>query len=140
VNRSFKNKDIMSVNMNIVLDITSVFRLEDTPLTEPAVPIDPSTVSTGANVVERTRIIYADAAGELTVGLWESSPGAWHIETVEEEYIRLLYGEIRLSDSKGGSRHFGPGDSFFVPERFRGVWESIGEVRKIFVSLKRKRS
>jgi uncharacterized cupin superfamily protein len=139
VNRSFKNKEIMSVNTNVVLDITSVLRLEDTPLTEPAVPIDPSTVPTGANIFERTRILYADVTGEMTVGLWESSPGAWRIETVEEEYVRLLHGEIRLSDSKGGSRHFKPGDSFFVPERFRGVWESIGEVRKIFVSLKRKR-
>jgi uncharacterized cupin superfamily protein len=111
--------------MNVVRDITSVLRFEDTPLTEPAIWIDPSVVLSGANVVERTRILYADAAGEMTVGLWESSPGAWRIETNEEEYVRLLHGEIRISDGTGAGRHFKPGDSFFVPEHFRGVWESI---------------
>jgi uncharacterized cupin superfamily protein len=126
------------VNMNVVRDITSVLRLEDTPLTEPAISIDPSVVLSGTNVVERTRILYADAAGEMTVGLWESSPGAWRIDTNEEEYVRLLHGEICISDGTGAGSHFKPGDSFFVPEHFRGVWESIGEVRKIFVSLKRK--
>jgi hypothetical protein len=116
-----------------------VFRFEDTPLTEPAISIDASVVLSGANVIERTRILYADAAGEMTVGLWESSPGAWRIETNEDEYVRLLHGEIRIYDGTGAGRHFKPGDSFFVPEHFRGVWESVGEVRKIFVSLKRKR-
>jgi hypothetical protein len=121
------------------LDIRSVLALTDEKLPEESIPIDPATVVSGSNAVERTRVLHADATGELTVGLWESSPGAWRIHTIEDEYVRLLHGQIRITDKKGGTRLFKPGDSFFVPENFAGLWESIGEVRKIFVSLKRKR-
>jgi uncharacterized cupin superfamily protein len=119
-------------------DITSVFGFSDEPLTEPKSAINPETVVFGADVWEKTRVLYTDAAGELTAGIWESAPGAWKIETLESEYVRLLRGEIRLTDEKGASRHFIPGDSFFVPVGFKGIWENVGLVRKVFVSLRRK--
>src|SRR5262249_21613988 len=100
--------------------------------------INPETVVSGADVWEKTRVLHTDVAGELTAGLWESAPGAWKIETPESEYVRLLHGEIRVTDEKGASRHFFPGDSFFVPVGFKCIWENIGLVRKVFVSLKRK--
>ena len=121
-----------------VSDITSVFGFVDEALTEPKSIIDPATVVSGSDVWEKTRVLYTDAAGELTAGLWESGPGAWKIDTLESEYVRLLQGEIRVTDEKGESRHFVPGDSFFVAVGFKGIWESIGPVRKVFVSLKRK--
>jgi len=121
-----------------VSDITSVFGFVDEALTEPKSIIDPAAVVFGSDVWEKTRVLYTDAAGELTAGLWESAPGAWKINTPESEYVRLLHGEIRLTDEKGASRHFVPGDSFFVPVGFKGIWENVGLVRKVFVSLKRK--
>lgn len=120
------------------LDIAAVFGFRDAPVAKPATPIDADTVISGSPW-EKTDVLYADARGELTVGIWESSAGAWRITTEEDEYVRLLQGSIRIVDETGNERLFGPGDSFFVPERFRGTWENVGDVRKIFVSLKRQR-
>lgn len=119
--------------------IDDVKAFANEPLTEPRSLIDAKIVTKGRDAWEKTRILYADATGELTAGLWESSPGAWSLHTIEDEYVRLLEGEIKLTDAKGATRTFKPGDSFFVPERFSGEWENIGTVRKVFVSMKRKR-
>lgn len=120
--------------------IAEVVFFANEPLSEAPSPIDPSIVTKGKDVWEKTRVLYADATGELTVGLWESSPGAWRLMTIEDEYVRLLEGQIKLTDEKGATRTFKPGDSFFVPEHFGGEWENIGTVRKIFMSMKRKRA
>ncbi len=121
------------------LDIASVLGFADQPLSQPKSSIDPMLVVRGADLWEKTNVLYADPLGELTVGIWESCDGAWRIETIEDEYVRLLRGRITITDTAGDARRFNPGDSFFVPEKFKGTWENVGEVRKIFVSLKRKR-
>jgi uncharacterized cupin superfamily protein len=126
------------MNMQGPLDISSVFSFRDEPLDQPERPIDPSVVISGTPW-EKTGVLYVDARGEFTVGVWESSPGAWRVITEEDEYVRVLRGQIRIADEAGNTKTYGPNESFFVPERFHGTWENIGEVRKIFVSLKRKR-
>lgn len=123
-----------------LVGVAGVVGFVNAPLTEPMTTIDPSAVTKGSGVWEKTRVLYADKTGELTVGVWESSSGAWNVLTTEDEYVRVLEGQIRLTDKAGETKTFGVGDSFFVPENFDGEWENIGTVRKIFMSLKRKRS
>ncbi|HXV26063.1 MAG TPA: cupin domain-containing protein [Alphaproteobacteria bacterium] len=119
-------------------NIDDIVHFENAPLAEPSVPIDPNSILRGNKVTERTKVQYTDKRAELTVGVWESDSGAWAILTQEDEFVWVMEGEIRITDDRGRSRTYGPGDSFFVPERFKGTWESLSPVRKIFVSLKRK--
>lgn len=118
--------------------VDDLVHFENAPLTVESTPIDPATIVKGEALTERTHVLYADDQNELTVGVWESDAGAWFIETAEDEYIRVLDGEIRLTDENGQSRDYGPGDSFFVPRKFKGTWESCSPVRKIFISLLRR--
>ncbi len=119
-------------------NVDDLVHFENAPLTESSVPIDPGSIVKGSNVTERTKVQYADKQRELIVGVWESDQGAWTILTEEDEFVWVMEGQIRITDDHGGSRTYGPGDSFLVPERFKGTWESLSPVRKIFVSLKRK--
>lgn len=121
-----------------LLGIEAVFGFRNEPIEQPAVPIDASVIISGSPW-QKTDVLYADESNEFQVGIWESSEGAWHVLAEEDEYIRVLQGRVRVTDIHGGEKLFDPNDSFFLPRNFKGTWENIGEVRKIFVSLRRKK-
>jgi uncharacterized cupin superfamily protein len=52
----------------------------------------------------------------------------------EPELCVILEGRVRLADASG-SAEFGPGDAFVIASGFRGTWESIGRVTKIYAIL-----
>lgn len=77
---------------------------------------------------------YADSTGQFYAGVWQGEQGAWRVryEAHEEEFCILLEGQVRLTDSSGVAREFGPGASFVVPGGFTGVWENLTRVRKAY--------
>ena len=118
-------------------NIDDIIEFPDCPLTVQSTPINASATVGNATMTERTDVRFRDKMGELAAGIWESDAGSWQIMTDEDEYIRILRGEIRLTDEDGNTRHFKAGDSFLVPVNFKGTWESVVPVRKIFVSMRR---
>lgn len=117
--------------------VADIVTFHDRPLAGPAAPIDPAKVLTGSPA-EKVEVLYADPREEFLVGLWECTAGSWRCRFDEEEYVRLISGEVRLTDQAGGTVLFRPGDSFHVPSGFVGTWENVSDVRKIFVALLRK--
>jgi hypothetical protein len=117
--------------------VADIVTFHDRPLDGAATPIDPAKVLTGTPA-EKVEVLYADPREEFLVGLWECTAGSWRCRFDEEEYVRLIAGEVRLTDQDGGSRLFRPGESFHVPSGFAGTWENVTDVRKIFVALVRK--
>jgi uncharacterized cupin superfamily protein len=117
--------------------VADIVTFHERPLPGPATPIDPAKVLTGAPA-EKVEVLYADPTEEFLVGLWECTAGSWRCRFDEEEYVRLIAGEVRLTDLAGGTVLFRPGDSFHVPSGFSGTWENVSDVRKIFVALVRK--
>lgn len=123
--------------MSIAKNVRDIATFSNKPLTQSSETIDPTSVVSSGPITERTDVLHTDASGKQTAGVWESDPGIWTIDTQEDEFIHLMEGGIRLVDEEGAEVTYGPGDSFLVPFGFKGTWESIGHVRKIFVALVR---
>jgi uncharacterized cupin superfamily protein len=75
---------------------------------------------------------YADPTEQFFAGIWASEVGAMKVSYTEEEMCVLLEGRIRLTDSNGSVREFGPGCAFVIPSGFEGVWETLEPVKKIY--------
>lgn len=75
---------------------------------------------------------YQDPSGQFFTGIWASSAGSFEVNYTEEELCVLLEGRVRLTDSSGRAREFGPGGAFVVPAGFTGVWENLEPVKKIY--------
>ena len=76
---------------------------------------------------------FESADGQLVAGTWTSTPGRWHAFTGREEFCTLLSGRVRLIPEEGEAQEFGAGDSFLIPEGFRGDWEVLETAVKHFV-------
>jgi uncharacterized protein len=78
---------------------------------------------------------FSDPSGRLHCGHWQGEPGRMRVSYAETELCVILVGRVRLTDEQGASAEFGPGDAFVVAGGFRGTWESIGRVTKIYAVL-----
>jgi uncharacterized protein len=78
---------------------------------------------------------FSDPSGRFDVGFWQGEPGRLRVVYTECELCVLVVGRVRLIDERGASAEFGPGDAFVIASGFRGTWESIGRVTKIYAVL-----
>ncbi|WP_339764476.1 cupin domain-containing protein [uncultured Hoeflea sp.] len=69
-------------------------------------------------------------------GIWEAEPHLERVDCDYDELCHLLEGSVRLTDATGHSQIFEPGDSFIVAAGFKGTWETLSHVRKVFFILK----
>lgn len=76
---------------------------------------------------------YTGGAGKFFSGVWSSTEGHWLLDYTEEEVCTILEGRVRLTGEDGVPHEFGPGDSFVIPAGFKGSWETLEPVRKIYV-------
>ncbi len=76
-------------------------------------------VHTTLNIEDRG----SEDRGSLFAGLWQSTPGAWHVDYAEWEYIRILQGHSVLIDDSGQETHLRAGDSWIIRPGFKGVWD-----------------
>ena len=78
---------------------------------------------------------FSDASGRFHAGYWQGEPGRRAVDYTETELGVILVGRVRLSDETNAAVGFGPGDDFVVESGFRGVWECLGRVTKIYAVL-----
>jgi uncharacterized cupin superfamily protein len=78
---------------------------------------------------------YSGADGRFHAGHWQSEPGIRRVAYTETELCVIVEGRVRLTDGSGGAAEFGPGDAFVIAPGFRGTWESIGRVTKVYAIL-----
>ena len=74
-----------------------------------------------------------EAEGGIYAGVWEATPGKWHIEYYEWEYCHILQGVSVIASERGEARTVGPGDSFVIRPGFKGTWEVLETTRKEYV-------
>lgn len=77
--------------------------------------------------------LFTDAAGELSVGFWVHQPGVLNVNYTEDEVCVILEGEVRLVAADGSAETYKAGDMFFIPAGFKGAWETLVAVRKLYV-------
>ncbi|MEZ0232047.1 MAG: cupin domain-containing protein [Methylophilaceae bacterium] len=76
---------------------------------------------------------YTDPTDQFFAGIWHSSIGAKTVSYTEEEVCYILEGRVRLTDSTGNAKEFGAGSTFVLPAGFKGIWETLEPIKKIYV-------
>ena len=92
-------------------------------------------ISSDANtkITMQTYNHYTDPSVQFFAGIWQSSVGAKSVSYTEEEVCVILEGRVRLTDLDGNAKEFGAGSTFVLPAGFKGTWETLEPVKKIYV-------
>lgn len=108
-----------------------------------AIPFDLSIVEPEESAPSPERIISGDPTfrtwsldereGGLYAGVWEATPGKWHILYDEWEYFSILKGYSIVTEDGGEPIHLRPGDRLILTPGFKGTWEVIETTRKDYV-------
>ncbi|MCZ4279161.1 cupin domain-containing protein [Kiloniella laminariae] len=78
---------------------------------------------------------FTDQTGQFSVGHWASGSCKLKVSYDENEFCLLLSGKAILTDESGQSCEFGPGEAFTIAAGFKGTWESVGDVVKIYAAF-----
>jgi uncharacterized protein len=81
----------------------------------------------------KTHNHYTDPSEQFFAGIWQSSVGAKTVNYTEEEVCIILEGRVRLTDLNGNAKEFSAGSTFVLPAGFKGTWETLEAVKKIYV-------
>lgn len=80
-----------------------------------------------------TEMRHSSPDRALIAGTWTSTPGKWHAFADRDEFCHLLSGHIELISEDGTVQEFRAGDSFLIPNGFRGYWHVLETTTKHFV-------
>lgn len=83
--------------------------------------------------MHETHMRFESPDGKLIAGTWTSTPGKWHAFTDRDEFCTILDGKGELISTSGETVAFAKGDSFMIPDGFRGFWHIIETTTKHFV-------
>jgi len=75
---------------------------------------------------------FSDSTGQFHVGHWASGPCKIKVSYTENEYCVLTQGKAVLTDNDGNSESFESGEPFVLHAGFEGIWESVGDVVKVY--------
>ncbi|MES3708686.1 cupin domain-containing protein [Pseudomonas putida] len=78
---------------------------------------------------------FSNPGKNFTAGTWEAGVHKEYCDCDFDELCHILEGQVRLTDVEGRTREFGPGSTFVVAAGFKGTWENLSPVRKIYVIL-----
>lgn len=112
----------------------SVISFADAPLTESQrrlADLPERVVDGDPRHVTQSRFESPD--GKLIAGTWTSTPGKWRAFIDRDEFCQIVSGHCRLISESGEARDFKAGDSFLIPNGFRGYWEVIETTTKHYV-------
>jgi uncharacterized cupin superfamily protein len=99
--------------------------------TIPAIRFDPETKPDIASP-STTKEWYRDPTGHFRTGFWSAEPGRMQIDAAKDELCVILDGVVRLTDASGHVETYRRGDTFLIPNGFKGVWETVEPVRKFY--------
>ena len=74
--------------------------------------------------------------GEFVTGIYQSKATKLNISSPWpfDEYVRILSGELHLTDAAGKTQVFPTGSNLVVPKGFTGTWDMQGELyRELFI-------
>ncbi|HZS81478.1 MAG TPA: cupin domain-containing protein [Stellaceae bacterium] len=75
---------------------------------------------------------YADPKQRFKSGFWAAQTGRAEIAYEVDELCVLIEGLVRLTDETGHVETYRAGDTFLIPNGFKGVWETVEPVRKFY--------
>ena len=95
--------------------------------------VDPATFTT-ENGSETVHKAFTNAQGNVTAGVWECTPCKEEIPRYGvDEICTVLSGSVTVTPEGGEAQTFGPGDSFVMPQDFKGTWHITETLRKFWM-------
>lgn len=76
---------------------------------------------------------FKNELGDVIAGVWTSTPGKWHAFSDRDEFCFITAGHVELIADDGTAQAFKAGDSFLIPNGFRGYWHVLETTTKNFV-------
>jgi len=82
------------------------------------------------------KIIYQDATGQFSVGMWEATAYTRKLAAFKDyEIMHFVQGEMEMSNAISESRLFKAGETFIVNRGVANAWKSEAYVRKVYAKL-----
>lgn len=75
---------------------------------------------------------FSDKSEQFHAGYWSSGPCALNVSYDENELCVITEGRVKITDSGGQVFNYAAGDAFVIAAGFKGVWESLTDVTKIY--------
>ncbi len=93
---------------------------------------DPS-IFLGGVPTQNVHRYFADMTGQMTVGLWDSTPFERAVAPFPRcELMCILEGSVTLTDGEGTAHRLGAGEATYIPMGALSGWKSTEYVRKFF--------
>jgi len=90
----------------------------------------------GPAPAQKNHTIFTNDAGNFHVGTWESGPMVSKmLPFPTHEFVRMLDGEVTITEEDGTAQTFRGGDCFFVPKGTVCSWTIKGHVKKHYAIL-----
>jgi len=97
-------------------------------------PWQPTDVPLSEGMVPLGRTYYTDRSGKITAGIWACNAGNVEIrDNPVEEICFVTRGTVKVTDARGCSETFGPGECLTLPRGFNGIWSQSDDFAKFFV-------
>jgi uncharacterized cupin superfamily protein len=90
----------------------------------------------GESPAQRDSSCFTNDAGNFFVGMWDSEAFESELRPFPcYEFVKLLEGEVTISEEDGSAQTFRAGDAFFVPKETVCSWKTHGYVKKFYAIL-----
>ena len=123
----------MTKTINDVIDFATNQAVEDIDVVPQERVVAGVTSDANTKITMKTHNHYTDPTEQFFAGIWQSSVGAKTVNYTEEEVCIILEGRVRLTDLNGNAKEFGAGSTFALPAGFKGTWETLEPVKKVYV-------
>jgi uncharacterized cupin superfamily protein len=123
----------MTKTINDVIDFATNKVTEDISIVSQERVVAGISSDANTKITMKTHNHYTDSSEQFFAGIWHSSVGAKTVNYTEEEVCVILEGRVRLTDLNGNAKEFGAGSIFALPAGFKGTWETLETVKKVYV-------
>jgi uncharacterized cupin superfamily protein len=79
-----------------------------------------------------------DPSGKFVTGIWACQPGKYKVDPYHAncfEFAHILEGKVKITDSEGNIGTYQAGDTIVTQKGFKGTWDVIEPIRKVFATL-----
>lgn len=107
-------------------------RIDAKATTEEKTPVRAEKLIEGTPLQETVNQ-FTNEKGNFFVGVWASDAGKWNVSYTEDEFFTILEGEAILTEKGAEPQRLVSGDHMTVASGFKGTWETVGRVKKLYV-------
>jgi len=123
----------MSKTINHIIDFATNQAAEEIDIVPQKLVVTGVASDANIKITMKTHNHYTDPSEQFFSGIWQSSIGAKTVNYSEDEVCVILEGRVRITDLNGNAKEFGVGSTFALPAGFKGTWETLEPVKKIYV-------